>query len=206
MAVVVGIFALVGATSLISANAISQSSKAQAALAKSLAAQSVPVKPVISSVPGIWLTGDSVILGIRYELEQRERIGLINARVGRQAGELITVIRHDLAAMSNSPIVLDLGNNNKLTETEVATIFELIKNQPQIIIVNTAVPRGWRDDNDALIAQYARKYSQASLVDWKKISDGHPEYFGPDGVHLVPAGITAYVNAIVEKIHSPDIK
>ena len=55
--------------------------------------------------------------------------------------------------------------------------------------MNTAVPRGWRDENDALIAKYARKYSQASLVDWKSISEGHPEFFGPDGVHLLPAGI-----------------
>ncbi len=206
IAVLSGVLALVASTSLISANAISQSAKVQTALAKSLAAQSVPVKPVMTSVPGIWLTGDSVILGIRYALEQSEPLGLINARVGRQAAELITVLRHDQPAMANSPIVLDLGNNNRLTETEVATIFDLIKNQPQIVVVNTAVPRGWRDENDALIARYAAKYSQASLVDWKKISEGHPEYFGPDGVHLVPAGITAYVSAILDRIHSPEIK
>ncbi|MEI6844201.1 MAG: acyltransferase family protein [Actinomycetes bacterium] len=206
IAVFTGVLALVAATSLISANAITQSSKAKAELAKTLAGQSAPVKPVMTNVPGIWLTGDSVILGIRYALEQSEPIGLINARVGRQAAELITVLRHDQAAMANSPIVLDLGNNNRLTEAEVATVFDIIKNQPQIVIVNTAVPRGWRDANDVLIAQYAAKYSQASLVDWKKISEGHPEYFGPDGVHLVPAGINAYVSAILEKIHAPEIK
>jgi hypothetical protein len=146
--------------------------------------------------PGIWLTGDSVILGIRYALDQVAPIGLINARVGRQAGELITVLQHDKIHMRNSPIVLDLGNNNRLTESEVATVFNEIKDQPQIIIVNTAVPRPWRDGNNALIAQYAQGNSAASVVDWRKISQGHPEYFGPDGVHLVPAGITAYVNAI----------
>ncbi|MTB15182.1 MAG: acyltransferase family protein, partial [Actinobacteria bacterium] len=204
IAVLSGIVALVASTSFVSANAISSSNKVAAALKASLAAPIVPETPIISNVPGIWLAGDSVILGIRYELAQKEPIALINARVGRQAGELITVLLRDQAAMANSPIVLDLGNNNRLTEAEVAKVFDVIKNQPQIIIVNTAVPRGWRDENDALIAKYARKYSQASLVDWKSISEGHPEFFGPDGVHLLPAGITVYVNAILEKIHAPE--
>ena len=206
IAVLSGIVALVASTSFVSANAISSSNKVAAALKASLAAPIVPETPIISNVPGIWVAGDSVILGIRYELAQKEPIALINARVGRQAGELITVLLRDQAAMANSPIVLDLGNNNRLTEAEVAKVFDVIKNQPQIIIVNTAVPRGWRDENDALIAKYARKYSQASLVDWKSISEGHPEFFGPDGVHLLPAGITVYVNAILEKIHAPEMK
>ncbi|CAB4819419.1 unannotated protein [freshwater metagenome] len=206
IAVLSGIVALVASTSFVSANAISSSNKVAVALKASLAAPIVPETPIISNVPGIWLAGDSVILGIRYELAQKEPIALINARVGRQAGELITVLLRDQAAMANSPIVLDLGNNNRLTEAEVAKVFDVIKNQPQIIIVNTAVPRGWRDENDALIAKYARKYSQASLVDWKSISEGHPEFFGPDGVHLLPAGITVYVNAILEKIHAPEMK
>ncbi|MSV92419.1 MAG: acyltransferase family protein, partial [Actinobacteria bacterium] len=174
IAVLSGIVALVASTSFVSANAISSSNKVAAALKASLAAPIVTETPIISNVPGIWLAGDSVILGIRYELAQKEPIALINARVGRQAGELITVLLRDQAAMANSPIVLDLGNNNRLTEAEVAKVFDVIKNQPQIIIVNTAVPRGWRDENDALIAKYARKYSQASLVDWKSISEGHP--------------------------------
>ncbi|MEY4418844.1 MAG: hypothetical protein RIR15_166, partial [Actinomycetota bacterium] len=52
---------------------------------------------------------------------------------------------------------------------------------------------------NALIAQYAAQYG-AQLVDWAAISDGHPEYFGPDGVHLVPAGVRAYVDAITSKL------
>jgi lysophospholipase L1-like esterase len=40
------------------------------------------------------------------------------------------------------------------------------------------------------------------VVDWNAISEGHPEYFAPDGVHLVPAGVNAYVSAILEKLQS----
>ena len=148
---------------------------------------------------GLWVTGDSVILGIRFELDTRQHIGLMNARVGRQAPELLEVIQHDKANMQGAPIVLNLGNNNKLSEDQVAAIFEAIADQPKIVVVNTAVPRGWRDENNALIAQYAARYG-AQLVDWAAVSDGHPEYFGPDGVHLVPAGVRAYVDAITSKL------
>jgi peptidoglycan/LPS O-acetylase OafA/YrhL len=148
---------------------------------------------------GLWVTGDSVILGIRFELDTRQHIGLINARVGRQAPELLEVIQHDKLNMQGSTIVLNLGNNNKLTEEQVAAIFEAIADQPKIIVVNTAVPRGWRDENNALIAQYAAQYG-AQLVDWAAVSDGHPEYFGPDGVHLVPTGVRAYVDAITSNL------
>ncbi len=94
---------------------------------------------------------------------------------------------------------MNLGNNNRLTEDQVAAIFAEVKDQPRIIVVNTAVPRGWRDENNALIAQYAAQYG-ARLIDWATISAGHPEYFGPDGVHLVPAGVRAYVDAITAEL------
>ena len=151
--------------------------------------------PTDGTNPGLWVTGDSVILGIRFELDSRHDIGLINARVGRQAPELLEVITNDKANMSTATIVLNLGNNNKLSEAQVAAIFEEIKNQPRIVVVNTAVPRPWRDDNNALISQYAATYG-AYLVDWASISEGHSEYFGPDGVHLSPAGVRSYVEAI----------
>jgi peptidoglycan/LPS O-acetylase OafA/YrhL len=202
----ISIIALVIATSLVSFNAIAKSDRLQKVLEESLNQPQTQTAMSPSTVPGLWVTGDSVILGIRYELAQTQPIDLINARVGRQAPELIAAIEHDISKVPNSPIVLNLGNNNRLAEAEVAKIFELIKNQPQIIVVNTAVPRGWRDENDGLIAKYAEKYPQASVVDWRKISDGHPEYFAPDGVHLVPEGIKAYVSAILSLIQAPEIK
>lgn len=84
-----------------------------------------------------------------------------------------------------------------MTSTEVQAIFEEIKNQPKIVVVNTAVPRTWRDSNNDLIKKFAKLYG-AEIVDWASISQGHPEYFGPDGVHLVPAGVQVYVDAIAE--------
>jgi pyruvate-formate lyase-activating enzyme len=91
---------------------------------------------------------------------------------------------------------MNLGNNDLLTEETVRAIFELLKESPKIVVVNTAVPRPYRDANIELIAELATQYSNVRVVDWNAISDGHPEYFAPDGVHLVPTGVSAYVIAI----------
>ena len=151
-----------------------------------------------STTPGLWVTGDSVILGIRNVLASYEKIELINARVGRQIGELIEVAQTDHKFVADSPVVLNMGNNNKLIESDVVQLMEIVKNQPKIIVVNTAVPRGWRDENNALISKVVSRYPKTEIVDWARISENHPEYFATDGVHLNPPGVNAYVSAILE--------
>ncbi|CAB5239849.1 unannotated protein [freshwater metagenome] len=199
--IVIGsVCALLISTTLISAHAISISEKNIAEIKKELTSTDVVITTVEDPTQGLWVAGDSVILGIRHELGNRMDIGLINARVGRQARELIEVLRADKIRMKDAAIIFDLGNNNRLQESEVVDIFEIIKDQKQIIVVNTAVPRGWRDENNDLINRISQNYANVRIVDWKSISQDHPEYFGPDGVHLVPAGILVYVDAIISEL------
>ena len=75
-----------------------------------------------------------------------------------------------------------------------------LKNQPKIIVVNTAVPRPWASENDLILNEVIPEYPNAILVDWAALSAGHPEYFAPDGVHLVDAGSDIYVAAILEHL------
>jgi len=197
----ISVFSIILIISLIGTRAITNSDRAMATVKEELTQtpeiSNADVAP--TTTHGLWVTGDSVILGIRYELETRSHIELINARVGRQAPELIDVMLHDKLNVVGSTVVFNLGNNNKLAEAQVAAVFEAVKDQPKIIVVNTAVPRGWRDENNLLIARYAELFG-AQLIDWSAISTGHPEYFAPDGVHLVPAGVRAYVDAISSKL------
>ena len=196
-----GAISLIAITTFASAHAINTNSRAQNILTAELEEVTAPISDsstAASGSKGLWVTGDSVILGIRHELDLRENVGLINARVGRQASELLDVIIGDREKMPDSTIILNLGNNNKLTREQVVNIFEEIKNQPKIIVVNTAVPREWRADNNALIREVISNYPNTYLVDWESISLGRPEYFAPDGVHLVPTGVIAYVDAITQ--------
>jgi peptidoglycan/LPS O-acetylase OafA/YrhL len=166
--------------------------------------ESLEVKPevngsaLVDTEPSqtIWLTGDSVILGIRVALAEIRPLLVVNARVGRDSIELLAEMQRDLEKAAGATVVLDLGNNDLLTEETVRAIFELVKESPRVVVVNTAVPRPYRDANNSLIESLAEDFSNIRVIDWNSISDGHPEYFAPDGVHLVPTGVSAYVMAI----------
>jgi hypothetical protein len=181
-------------SSVVSVRAISIGNEQRVAIEESL--NSSEVSAPNPSAEGIWLTGDSVILGIRTSLNEVTPVSLINARIGRQAPELLDVMKRDIAQAGESPVIFNLGNNGLLQEEVVREIFELVKSQSPIIVVNTAVPRPWRDSNNSLVKQIASQYSNVRVIDWNSISAGHPEYFAPDGVHLVPAGVEAYVSEI----------
>jgi len=201
LSTIAAIFLIVSATSLVSMNAIERADRIAAQEREDAkAAHEGDVNQVIASAdtPGLWVTGDSVILGIRNVLAQYERIELINARVGRQISELIEVAKTDQQFVGKSPVVLNLGNNNRLVENDVISLMEIVRNQPQIIVVNTAVPRSWKDSNNELIRRVVSRYPNTTIIDWDQISANHPEYFATDGVHLNPPGVNAYVSAIRE--------
>jgi peptidoglycan/LPS O-acetylase OafA/YrhL len=196
LSVIFSIVITLAITTSISVQAITKSDQ----IANELLAPSDELtKPTedLASTTGLWVTGDSVILGIRSKLEAKQHISLVNARVGRQAPELLAVMRVDQTSVPESPVVFNLGNNNALAESTVVEIFETLKNQPQIIVVNTAVPRSWKDANNAIISSVAARYPNAIVIDWNKISSGRPELFAPDGVHLSPAGSDVYVDLVV---------
>ena len=196
LSVIFSIVITLAITTSISVQAITKSDQ----VANELLVQSnEPIKPTedLASTTGLWVTGDSVILGIRSKLEAKQHISLVNARVGRQAPELLAVMRVDQTSVPESPVVFNLGNNNALSEPTVVEIFEILKNQPQIIVVNTAVPRSWKDANNAIISSVAARYPNVIVIDWNKISTGRPELFAPDGVHLSPAGSDVYVDLVV---------
>jgi len=181
-------------SSVVSVRAISIGNEQRAAIEESLASPEVSTPNPSSE--GIWLTGDSVILGIRTSLNEVTPVSLINARIGRQAPELLDVMKRDKKVAGDSPIIFNLGNNGLLQEAVVREIFELVKSQSSIIVVNAAVTRPWRDSNNSLVKKVASQYSNVRLIDWNSISEGRTEYFAPDGVHLVPAGVEAYVSEI----------
>jgi peptidoglycan/LPS O-acetylase OafA/YrhL len=194
---VVTVIVLVLAT-VVSIRAIGIANDQRQKLEDSLTSTPAPVTEVVTD--GLWVTGDSVILGIRSTLGQSHPISIMNARIGRQAPELLSVMLQDKDEAADVPVIFNLGNNNALTREQTVAIFEAVKDQPRIIVVNTAVPRPWREGNNALIAEVASQYAKVIVVDWNSISEGHPEYFAPDGVHLVPTGVNVYVAEIVKHL------
>ena len=196
VSVLLSIILVLAVTSSISVQAINKSNQAIADLNNDISDQDQGVQD-LGSTTGLWVTGDSVILGIRSKLESKEHISLVNARVGRQAPELLAVMKVDQGSVPSSPVIFNLGNNNALSEQTVIDIFEVVKNQPQIIVVNTAVPRAWRDKNNLIISKIAALYPNVKLIDWDRISKDRPDLFAPDGIHLSPLGSDVYVDLVL---------
>ena len=186
-------FIVICLVGVVSFRAVTISQVAQTTLREEFMSET-PVAEVAET--GIWLTGDSVILGIRNSLGEQFPVALVNARIGRQADELLEVILKDKASAPVGTVVLNMGNNGALTQEQVIGIFEALSESEKVIVVNTAVPRGWRDENNRLIAEIAQQYPNISVVDWNLASADHPEYFAPDGVHLVPEGVAVYISEI----------
>ena len=196
LSIVFSVIAVLAVTSSISVQAINKADQIAQTQVTQQEDESASQED-LGSTTGLWVTGDSVILGIRSKLESKEHISLINARVGRQAPELLAVMRVDQSSVPSSPVVFNLGNNNALNEQTVRDIFEVVKNQPQVIVVNTSVPRAWKDANNAIISKVASGYPNVRLVDWDRVSKDRPELFAPDGVHLSPAGSDVYVDLVL---------
>ena len=191
-------FVVLALATVVSVRAISIGNEQRTAIEKALTAPEVSISAPASD--GLWVTGDSIILGIRASLDAQKPISVMNARIGRQAPELLEVMQSDKTEVGNSPIIFNLGNNGVLNRDDVQAILELVKDQPQVIVVNTAVSRPWRDGNNALVAEVAQQYSTVTLIDWNAISMGHPEYFAPDGIHLAPTGVAIYVGEILKNL------
>ena len=203
IAVFSSISVLLVSLSVLSSVAVVSSNRATEEFQKTLQSEPEFTPPVAETVDRsemIWLTGDSVILGIRSAIAEIRPLLVVNARVGRAAPELLEEMTKDFEKAAGSTIVMDLGNNDLLNEETVRAIFDLVKESPKVVVVNTAVPRAYRDANNELITELAAQYSNIRVVDWNAISTGHPEYFAPDGVHLVPTGVSAYVIAIDEAL------
>jgi peptidoglycan/LPS O-acetylase OafA/YrhL len=203
IAVISSISVLVLSLSALSSVAVVLSNRTTQAFQESLQSEpefTPPVSEDTDPTEMIWLTGDSVILGIRSTIAEIRPLLVVNARVGRAAPELLQEMSRDLEKAAGATVVMDLGNNDLLTEETVRAIFELVKESSKVVVVNTAVPRPYRDANNELVEELAAQYSNVRVVDWNAISDGHPEYFAPDGVHLVPTGVSAYVMAIDEAL------
>ena len=161
----------------------------------------LPQTVISADKPGLWVTGDSVILGIRNKLAAKADIAFINARVGRQIQELVKVVEEDKPKLLASSVVLNVGNNNAVSREDMVDLMELLKNQPRVIVVNTSVPRTWREGNNKIIGEVVSQYSNATLINWDQIAENHPEFFAPDGVHLVEAGSDVYVAAILDALN-----
>ncbi|MBI1886000.1 MAG: acetyltransferase [Chloroflexi bacterium] len=165
-------------------------------------AAATPV-PSVTSAPSpiavgrVTALGDSVMLGSADQLAQTIQGVSIDAEVGRQASSFIELLG---ALKANGylakRVVLHVGNNGVITESEFDEMMSILADVPQVVFVNVKVPREWEGPNNAVLAEGVKRYPNAVLIDWYGASVDHPEFFWDDGIHLRPEGGLLYANLI----------
>lgn len=145
--------------------------------------------------------GDSVMLGAYSQFQARLGDLQFDAQVNRQVPAALDILRAWQAAdQLGDVVVVHIGNNGAFTPPQFADMMTILRDVPQVLVVNTKVPRSWQDRNNALIAEQAAQYSNVRLVDWYGASIDRPEYFWDDGIHLRPEGAQAYTDLLLAQL------
>lgn len=148
--------------------------------------------------------GDSVLLGAAPALEDRTFDVDLYARVGRQGGAVEASIR-SVAKQGDlrDRVLLHVGTNGLLTSGELRGMLDALSSVDRVVVVTLRVPRPWQKANNTAITQAVDGHRNVVVADWHAASAGHRDYLVDDGVHLTPAGATAYNRLIAESFGVP---
>lgn len=145
--------------------------------------------------PGI-AVGDSVLedVALYAPLTLKSRGIAINAAVGRQwsAGEAIL---SGLRASGKMPpvVIVALGSNGRITAAKFDTMMQDCTGAKRVVFMTVTGPL---IGNNPIITAGVARYPDAVLADWHTLAASHPSWFGPDHVHVGPAGARALGNLL----------
>ena len=155
--------------------------------------QPIPRSPVVAHV-----IGDSVLLGARQQLQT---MGLrVDAVEGRQPGRLATTLNK--LPDDGLPVVIHLGTNGPFTRQHCRDVHRLVQGKRDVVMVTVSAPRPWiRVSNTNIRACGSQRgNSRFSLLPWHRISAHKPHLLYLDGIHLTPAGVDEFVDAISQHL------
>jgi hypothetical protein len=140
--------------------------------------------------------GDSVML---LAVPNLARIGYkVNARGCRLWFEGMDAIRHyKRAGRLPHLVVVALGADWVITRANVRQALHVVGPRR---VLGLVVPResGGGTSNDARVVRraYRAHRKRIMLLDWARLSRGHPGWFQPDGLHLTYSGASAYTKLL----------
>lgn len=147
----------------------------------------------------IWAVGDSLMVASTEVLHERASDIVVDAEVGRRIEEGIDVVGDMLERGTPDVLVVALGTNNGVADEHIAEIMGLAENVDEVVFVNVSVPRGWEASTNETLERAIATYPNASLVNWKSISDSIDGLFRSDGFHLSSEGTDIWVNLILDE-------
>ena len=93
-------------------------------------------------------------------------------------------------------VVIHLGNNGAVTTDTLDAVLERFADAGRVVLVTVRVPRPWESQVNRALSGATGRYPNTVLADWQGASDGTPNWFGGDGVHLTQSGAKALRDTI----------
>ena len=169
--------------------------------------QSMPVSPaplpsaVPSASPPILAFGESVMLQSAKALARDLGPVRVDAAVGRQIGDGITLLeRREETGELAQTVIVQLGNNGPFYDGQFDEVMAALRDVPTVIWINVRVPREWEAHNNRIIASGVARYPNARMVDWNAATEGRPDLFWDDGYHPRPAGAKLYADLVADAL------
>jgi hypothetical protein len=140
-----------------------------------------------------------VMLGAKYSLQHRLH-AKVKADESRQSWTVLSLVRTDLhKGRVRGPVVIHTGTNGTVSKSDLNRTVKKVQRKKMVVLVNVKASRSWTAGNNKIIKSVAKKYRHVVMLDWHKRATRHSGWTYPDGIHLTPAGRTAYARAIAKK-------
>ena len=143
--------------------------------------------------------GDSVMLGASLSIYDKFPNAYVDAKVSRTDYELCNILRDlDEKNMLKEPIIINLGANGGAPETIKKEAMNIIGNR---LVFWLNVTNDYQVYVNKKLLDFSNNYENLYVIDWNKLSAGHPEYFVADGIHLTYIGTKKYADVLYDEIY-----
>ena len=158
--------------------------------------------PAASGVPppkGRFGVGDSIMLSAKDDLRP---LGYgVNAKVGRQFGSGVWIVRHK-AEDGSLPrrVIVHLGTNGTIDPVDCDRLVGFAGPKRRVFLTTIKVPRSWEEPNNETLRACANDHEKVHVIRWWAKSHGHPEWFAADDYHLNVTGQRIFARFVDRKV------
>lgn len=154
-----------------------------------------PPPPPPSNAP-ILAIGDSVLIDAAPYMGVVGTVE-IDAAIGRQANVILGILQQRQAeGRIPGVVIIHAGNNGPLTVGMVDRMIEAAQGST-IVLVTDRVGRSWEAGNNEIIRSMPGRWgANVRVADWYAATEGHPELFFKDGIHVGGEGGQLYANLV----------
>jgi hypothetical protein len=149
--------------------------------------------------------GDSVMLDAAPVMQERMPAIDIDASTDRAVETGITALAAKVAqGEHNGPIVFHLGNNSSFRPSQVGHVLQIASGRRVVLVTDHCSYCEWVPANNEVIRAFCMRAGRCFVADWESLANAHPEWFGPDGVHMPVggAGARAYTQLVVDALYA----